>query len=50
MEAFLELNGATFATTVDDQERVILAMAAGELDRAACAAWVVAHTHPLPTD
>ena len=47
MVAFLELNGAAFHAGIDDQERIILAVAAGELDRETFSAWVTAHTLPL---
>jgi death-on-curing protein len=40
LETFLVLNGHELSAGVDEQERVILALAAGELDRDAFSAWV----------
>ena len=40
MEAFLVLNGYEIQASVDEQERIILRLAAGELDRAAFTAWL----------
>lgn len=44
MEVFLIVNGFEISSTVDDQERVILAVAAGEMDRDDFEAWVRNHT------
>jgi death-on-curing protein len=40
MEAFLVLNGYEIQASVDEQEGIILRLAAGELDRAAFTAWL----------
>ena len=40
METFLYLNGFELAAEVDEAERTMLALAAGELDRAAFLRWV----------
>jgi death on curing protein len=40
METFLILNGLEINTSVDEQERVILALASGELERAAFTNWL----------
>ncbi len=37
---FLEWNGYEIAATLDDQEAIILAVAAGQLDRAGFTAWL----------
>ena len=44
MEVFLLLNGSEIAADVDEQERVMLRLAAGELSRAAFTDWIRAHT------
>ena len=44
MVYFLILNGHELAGDVDDQERTILAVAAGEMGREEFTAWVRAHT------
>lgn len=43
METFLMLNGLQLAAPVDEQEHVILQLAAGALDRAGFTDWVRAH-------
>jgi death on curing protein len=43
METFLVLNGQELNATVDEQERVMLKLAAGELSRAEFVDWVRAH-------
>ena len=43
METFLVLNGFEIEASVDEQERVILEIASGEMDRAAFSAWLHAH-------
>jgi death-on-curing protein len=48
LETFLVLNGHELAADVDEQERVILAVAAGALDRSGFAAWVAAHVRQRP--
>lgn len=40
MEVFLVLNGAELNASVDEQEKVILALAAGKLDREAFVEWI----------
>ena len=44
MEAFLVLNGYEIQASVDEQERIILRLAAGELDRTAFTAWLRSRT------
>jgi len=43
MEPFLVLNGYEISAAVDDQERVILRVAAGEMARQEFTAWLRAH-------
>jgi death on curing protein len=43
MEVFLLLNGYEIDASVDEQEQVVLQLAAGELDRKAFTAWVLRH-------
>lgn len=43
MEAFLVLNGHELSAPVDEQERIILRLAAGQLSRDDLTAWVRAH-------
>jgi death-on-curing protein len=43
LETFLVLNGHELDATLDDSERMVLAVAAGEADRDALTAWVRAH-------
>jgi len=43
MEVFLLLNGYEIDASVDEQEQVVLQLAAGELDRKAFSAWVLRH-------
>jgi death-on-curing protein len=43
MDTFLVLNGAEIAASVDEQERVILDLAAGQLGREAFTAWLRSH-------
>ena len=43
MAVFLELNGSRIHATVDDQERLMLDLAAGLLERAALVAWLSGH-------
>ena len=43
MEIFLVLNGFEIEASVDEQERVILGVASGELDRTAFSGWLHAH-------
>ena len=43
MEVFLLMNGMELSASVDDQERFMLALAAGEVSREALIAWLRAH-------
>ena len=43
MEVFLMLNALEIEASVDDQERVVLAVASGHLDRAGLSQWLKAH-------
>lgn len=43
MEVFLILNGYEISATVDEQEQVILTLAAGRMSRELFAAWLNAH-------
>ena len=43
MEVFLVLNGYEIRAAVDEQERVILQVAAGEIDREEFTTWLRAH-------
>jgi death-on-curing protein len=47
METFLVLSGAEIDAGLDDQERVMLALAAGRLDRGQLADWLRQHLKPL---
>ena len=47
METFLILNGAEIAAAVDDQERLMLDLAAGRIDRTHLADWLRHHLRPL---
>ena len=49
METFLILNGWELLADVDDQERVILLLAAGQLSRDEFTAWVAGHVRARPT-
>lgn len=46
MEVFLTLNGYVLDAGVDEQERVMLALASGTLSRDALLAWLEEHAHP----
>lgn len=46
MEMFLLMNGYEIDASVDEQEAVILKVAAGEMDRAAFTEWLKAHVVP----
>jgi death-on-curing protein len=48
MEIFLVLNGFEIASGVDEQESVILDVAAGRMTREAFTAWVCSHIVPKP--
>ena len=43
METFLMLNGSTIEAPVDDQERIMLDLAAGRLERSQLVAWLQQH-------
>src|SRR4051812_30148741 len=43
MEVFLLLNGCEIEASVDDQERTVLDVASGRLDRAGLSRWLKAH-------
>jgi death-on-curing protein len=47
METFLVLNGTEFAAAVDDQERLMLDLAAGRIDRTHLIDWLRQHLRPL---
>ncbi len=48
METFLILNGHDVAAPSDEQEQVMLKLAAGEMERDRFVAWVHSHVRPLP--
>jgi death-on-curing protein len=43
MEVFLLLNGFEIQASVDEQERIVLQLASGELDREAFTRWLREH-------
>ena len=47
MLLFLDLNGCDFVDILDEQERVILAVAGSTMEREEFTEWVKAHTMPL---
>jgi len=47
METFLVLNGTEIAAAVDDQERLMLDLAAGRIDRTHLTDWLRHHLRPL---
>lgn len=47
MEVFLVLNGVELRGTVDDQERLMLDLAAGRLTREELATWLEQHVTPI---
>jgi death-on-curing protein len=47
METFLVLNGVEVDAPVDDQERVMLDLAAGRIDQSQFADWLRRHLKPL---
>jgi len=47
METFLVLNGHEIVASVDEQERVMLDVAAGGIRRAELTVWLASHTRPL---
>ena len=48
MEVFLVLNGYEIEASVEEQERVILQVASGEIEREAFTEWLRAHIRNLP--
>ena len=50
METFLILNGYELSADIDDQERTILQLAAGELERETFTTWVRTHLSPMPSN
>jgi death-on-curing protein len=48
LEVFLVLNGFEMNASVDEQERVVLSVAAGSLDREGFARWLTAHATQTP--
>jgi death-on-curing protein len=49
METFLVMNGCELIADVDNAERVILTLAAGDLSREELLEWVTSHIERLPT-
>jgi death-on-curing protein len=49
MEVFFVMNGMELSASVDDQERFMLALAAGEVSREALIEWLRAHATELGT-
>ena len=47
MEVFLVLNGYEIGASIDEQERTVLAVASGQMDRRIFTAWVKGHTRKL---
>jgi death on curing protein len=47
METFLVLNGVEIDATVDDQERLMLDLARGRIDRTNLTDWLHRHLRPL---
>src|SRR3990170_1330349 len=47
MEVFLQLNGYELTAPVDEQEELLLGLAAGRLAREQFAIWITDHIHPL---
>ena len=48
VDTFLILNGAEIAAAADDQERLMLDLAAGRIDRSQLTDWLRQHLRPLP--
>ena len=48
MEVFLVLNGYEIGATVDEQEQIILAVASGQMERAALGEWINRHIVEWP--
>ena len=49
METFLVMNGYELDAEIDDAEKVILTLAAGDLSRKELLDWVTSHIQRLPT-
>ena len=47
METFLVLNGIEIEASTDEQERILLSLAAGQLDREDFVEWLREHVTPL---
>lgn len=47
METFLLLNGFQIASEIEEQEKIILELAAGELDRETFTRWLREHVQHL---
>jgi death-on-curing protein len=47
MESFLALNGFEISASVDEQEKIVLQVAAGKLERNHFSEWLRAHVKPL---
>lgn len=50
MATFLMLNGVEIVATVDEQERLVLELAAGLQNRESMVAWLQSHTKKLDSD
>ena len=46
MATVLDLNGCSIDASVDEQERLMLDLAAGKVSRAELTAWLTAHVRP----
>jgi death-on-curing protein len=46
MEVFLALNGHALVAGIDEQERLVLSLASGQLPRAELVAWLGGHVRP----
>jgi death on curing protein len=49
LETFLVLNGSELDATVDESERIVLAVAAGQCTRETLTTWVRQHLRAVPT-
>ncbi len=47
METFLVLNGSEVVATVEDQERLILNLAASRIERNQLVDWLAQHVRPI---
>ena len=48
MGCYAKLNGYEISAPVDDQERLFLSLAAGDVRREALATWIAEHMVPYP--